>query len=39
MVKKDFLIRQLENKVKILQEELRNSDKLYENEKIKMNIK
>ena len=37
--KKDFCIKQLENKLKIVQEELRNADQLYENEKFKMNVK
>ena len=39
VTKKDFNIKQLENKLRIVQEELRNTDQLYENEKFKMNVK
>jgi hypothetical protein len=37
--KKDFMIKQLTNKVNILQEELRELDKIGQDEKYRMNIK
>lgn len=39
MNKKDFQIKQLQSKVKILQEQIRDTSKIFENQKSKMGLK